>query len=297
MAQPLVSVVMLCWNRKEDVRESLSRIMEIDYPSLEVIVVDNASTDGTADMVKAEFPSAKIIRMAENRGVAAYNDGFEAASGEYIVILDDDSFPGRNAIHRMVEKFEKDPRLGVVAFDVRNYEAYDQVTSDEAGSAAPSPSANDYLMSFNGAGAGVRKSVFRSVGYYPAEFFLYYNELDAAIKIHDAGYGIEFFADVVAYHKYSPVNRASWRAPFYHTRNAFWFLWKNYPIGMALKETIRLCYLCFYYSMEQKTTVYLKAMGTAFGQAGQISGKRRPVRKEVAARIRAPHRLIFTFYR
>jgi hypothetical protein len=237
--------------------------------------------------------------MERNVGVAAYNVGFEQASGEFIVILDDDSFPAANAIGRMVEKFQRNPKLAVVAFDVRNYASYDQVAEEPEARSQParSKSSNDYLMSFNGAGAGVRKEVFKQVGYYPAEFFLYYNELDAAIRIHDAGYEIEFFPDVISYHKYSPVNRASWRAPFYHTRNAFWFLWKNYPLSMACKETLKLCSMCLYYSMEQKTVIYLKAMIAALTQAGQLAGKRKAVSRRVARKIRVPLDLNFTFYR
>ncbi|MDG0794580.1 glycosyltransferase family 2 protein [Cohnella ginsengisoli] len=211
--RPLVSVVMLAWNRSDDVRESLMRLREQAYQPLEIIVVDNASTDGTPEMVAAAFPEVSLLRMPENLGIAAYNRGFEKANGEFIVIIDDDSFPAKHAIGRMVDKFEANQQLAVVAFDVRNYASFDPTRDDELPSVATA-SSGDYLMSFNGAGAGVRKSVFEQAGYYPAEFFLYNNELDTAIRIHDAGYEIAFFADVVAYHKFSPVNRSSWRAPF-----------------------------------------------------------------------------------
>ncbi len=173
MKEPCVSIVMLCWNRKEDVYESLRRIREIEYGALEVIVVDNGSTDGTQTMVEQEFPEARLIRMYKNLGIEAYNIGFENASGEYIVILDDDSFPAKQAIRRMVDKFQKDPQLGVVAFDVRNYFNYDEVKTMEAESGDVNTAAitKDYLMSFNGAGAGVRKDIFKEVGFYPEDFF------------------------------------------------------------------------------------------------------------------------------
>ncbi|MUG72489.1 glycosyltransferase family 2 protein [Paenibacillus validus] len=299
MKEPCVSIVMLCWNRKEDVYESLQRIREIEYGALEVIVVDNGSTDGTQTMVEQEFPEARLIRMYKNLGIEAYNIGFENASGEYIVILDDDSFPAKQAIRRMVDKFQKDPQLGVVAFDVRNYFNYDEVKTMEAESGDVNTAAitKDYLMSFNGAGAGVRKDIFKEVGFYPEDFFLYNNELDVAFRILDLNYKIEFFSDVVAYHKFSPQNRASWRAPYYYTRNAFWIVWKNYPIRAAVKQTLKLIYDCLYASMEQRTNVYLKALIAAFSQSDAIRNKRKAVRSDIVQRLRVPFDVFFTFYR
>jgi hypothetical protein len=294
MDKPLVSVVILCWNRKEDVREGLLRLQQQTYPNIEVIVSDNCSTDGTIEMIENEFPYVQLIKMSENIGIEAYNFGFKKAGGEYIVILDDDSFPGEDAIANMVDKFRQDEKLGVAAFDVRNYFDYDDIRNEDrnpgdSGAAA----ARDYLMSFNGAGAGIRRDVLERAGYYPEEFFLYWNEQDTAFRILDAGYKIEFFPDIISYHKYSPKNRESWRAPFYFTRNAFWLVWKNYPAGMAVRITLRLIRDCIYYSMEQKTFIYIKAMMAAFRDAG----KRKPVSRYIAENLRTPFNFSFMFYK
>lgn len=296
MSNPLVSIVSLCWNRKNDMYESLKRIREIEYDNLEVIVVDNNSTDGTIEMIEEGFPEVRLIKMYKNLGIEAYNVGFKNARGKYIVIIDDDSFPKKDAISKMVERFENDETLGIVAFDVRNFYKYDDIkkANNEDKNQVEE---RDYLMSFNGAGAGIRKDLFEKAGFYPEEFFLYFNEPDVAIKVLDLGYKIKYFSDIVSYHKFSPKNRASWRAPFYYTRNAFWFAWKNYPIKLALRTTIKLSYNCFYYSFEQKTNIYLKAMVSAFKDINQIKGKRKPVRPKIAENLRIPFYLSFTFYR
>jgi hypothetical protein len=298
MDQPLVSIVILCWNRKEDVREGLQRIKKQTYLNFEVIVVDNSSFDGTQEMIESEFPEVKLIRMFKNIGIEAYNIGFENAKGEYIVILDDDSFPKEDALEKMVQKFEADLKLGVVAFDVRNYLHYDDVKQiKEQPSLETKAKAQDYLLAFNGAGAGVRRDVFKKIGYYPEEFFLYWNEPDTAFRILDAGYSIQFFSDVISYHKYSPKNRSSWRAPYYYTRNMFWLIWKNYPADMAFAFTLKSIYNCFYYSMEQKTTVYVKALWGAFLGIYILKGKRKEVDRDIAERLRLPFYVSFTFYR
>lgn len=294
-AAPLVSVVILAWNRKGDLREGLGRIFGSTHNNLEVIVCDNGSADGTGEMVRSEFPEAVLLSMPENIGIEAYNRGFRAARGEYVVILDDDSFPAADALERMVGKFEADPSLGIAAFDVRNYYSYDEVAGrgvEEGGGTTES-----YVMGFNGAGAGVRRRVFEEAGYYPGEFFLYWNEQDLSLRVLDLGWKIRFFPDLVSYHKYSPVNRASARAPFYYCRNAFWLVWKNYPLDMALALTLRLCRLVVFHGLEQRTTVYLKALRAALAGAPRIARLRRPVGRKLAASFRAPLELSFTFYR
>lgn len=299
MNSSLVSIVMLAWNRKEDVRESLTRIREIEYKSLEIIVVDNASTDGTQEMVEKEFPNVQLLKMYKNIGIEAYNVGFENANGDYIIVIDDDSFPEKHAVGRMVQAFEQDEQLGVVAFDVRNFYHYDEIKQEqnEIPAGPVKASAEGYVMSFNGAGFGIRRHLFKEIGYYPEEFFLYHNEMDSAFKIWDAGYRIEFFSNIISYHKYSPQNRASWRAPFFYTRNAFWIIWKHYPYDMAISLTVRFMYQCIYYSMEQKTNVYVKAMWAAFRELRKIKEKRKPVDRSIAENLRVPFNLSFTFYR
>jgi GT2 family glycosyltransferase len=294
----LVSVVMLCWQRKDDVRESLTQLKQTTYPNLEVIVVDNASTDGTCEMIECDFPEVRLIKMFKNIGIEAYNIGFANAKGEYIVIIDDDSFPAPQAISRMVQKFESNHKLGVVAFDVRNFYHYDEIVIEEDidphASAATAP---HYYMGFNGAGVGIKSDVFKRVGYYPEEFFLYNNEMDVAFKIWNSGYTIEFHSDVISYHKYSPQNRTSWRAPFYYTRNAYWLVWKNMPARLVVRYTIVLLYKCLYASMEQQTLIYIKAAMSAFWGMNRIKGKREPVQHEVASKLRVPFDTFFTFFR
>lgn len=292
---PLVSVVMLSWNRLDDVRESLRRISEVTYPNLEIIVSDNGSTDGTPAMVQREFPAVVLLETGTNIGIEAYNHGFRIARGDFIVILDDDSFPEKTAIDRMVARFLADPKLGIVAFDVRNCASYDQVAGPPGGQ---EPATTEcYVMGFNGAGAGVRRAVFQRVGYYPGEFFLYWNEQDLALRTLDAGYEVKFFPDIISYHKYSPVNRESRRAPFYYCRNAFWLVWKHYPLALALKLTVRLGRLVVSHSVEQRTSVYLEAALAALRGAPTVARRRKPVRRELAQRFRAPLELSFTYFR
>ena len=81
--EPRLSAIVVCWNARDFVRKCLSSLLQHTTHSLEVIVVDNGSADGTPEAVAAQFPSAVLIRSATNRGFAAANNvGIAAARGQ-----------------------------------------------------------------------------------------------------------------------------------------------------------------------------------------------------------------------
>ncbi len=292
-----VSVVMLSYNRKKDVLEGIKALMEQDYENIEIIIADNGSTDGTTEMVKELFDgSIHIIALKRNIGVAAYNLGFQEASGEYIVILEDDFFPEKKAITRMVEEFEKNSELGVVAFDVRNYFEYiNQIQSLSNSIDTKDTVSSCYQLAFNGAGVGIRKKCLDEVGGYPEEFFLYWNEQDLAIRILNSGYQIQWFPDIISLHKYSPINRESWRAPFYYTRNLYWLIWKYFPLKDVFRDTLHMIFYSIYYTLEQKTLIYLKASISAFSGLKII--QRTPAKKSIIRNLRLTYHLAFIYFR
>ena len=90
-----MTIVFLVYNRCEELRTSLQKMLEesdYDRSLVDVIVVDNASTDGSSEMVRREFPQVRLIRREENCGVAGWNDGFEVATGDLVLVLDDDCY-------------------------------------------------------------------------------------------------------------------------------------------------------------------------------------------------------------
>lgn len=200
----------------------------------------------------------------------------------------------------MVDAFEKDDEIGVVAFDVRNYYKYDEIAVKEAEAkkeAAEGVEPAKYLLGFNGAGVGIRKIVMEQVGGYPEEFFLYWNEQDLAIRVMNAGYKIVEFPGIVSYHKYSPKNRDSQRGPFFYTRNLYWIIWKYYPVSKIVPYTIRLLFYSLFFTFTQGTFVYLKAAFSAFAFSHRAWKRRIKVKKEITKSLRIPFRLAFILYR
>ncbi len=288
-----VSIVILSYNRKEELKDSLEKILSYGLSNLEIIVVDNASTDGTQEMIKNDFSLIKLIRIDKNIGVAAYNIGLEKATGDYLLILDDDSYPEKGTIEKMIKAFEGDNKIGIVALDVRsedysgNEEKFSEVKTNKI----------SYMMGFNGAGAGLRKSVFEEVGGYPDEFFLYWNETDLSIRVLNAGYKIVWLPGAVVYHKFSPKNRESERGPFFYTRNLFWIIFKFFPAEKFFFSVVKMIYLCIYFSLEQKTLIYVKAMADSIKNSKKAFRKRMKVKREIIDKLKITYKLAFIIFR
>ena len=96
--QPLVTVNILSFNRIDELRNTLTKVYEQDYKNIEVIVVDNASSDGSSEMVNNEFPSVQLIQMEKNIGIAGWNEGFKVAKGGDVFVLGDDAFSDKKLI-------------------------------------------------------------------------------------------------------------------------------------------------------------------------------------------------------
>ena len=116
-----VTFLIAAFNRRNVLLGTLGALRRCALPpeTFETILVDNASTDGTADAVAAEFPEVRILREQVNRGACAKNAGLAIARSKYVVFLDDDSYPLPGSIARMIRHFEADPFLGAAVFDTR----------------------------------------------------------------------------------------------------------------------------------------------------------------------------------
>src|SRR4030042_6939444 len=117
-----VSVIVVAWNVKEFVRNCLKSVYEqTNGITFEVIYVDNASKDGTCEMVARDFPQVIKIKNNENKGfIMANNQGIEIAKGRYILLLNSDTIVLNNAIGKTVEFADKHPEAAVVGCKVFN---------------------------------------------------------------------------------------------------------------------------------------------------------------------------------
>lgn len=224
--EPLVSVVILSFNRCKELQNTLDHIKLIDYPNLEVVVFDNGSKDGTAEMVKSHAMPVSLIGSEDNIGIAGYNHAVQASNGEIIVILDDDSFVAPEAVKIAIHVLSADEGIGVLAFKI--------LLSDGSTSTV---NWKRETPSFWGCGAAIRRKVWDMVGGYDPDFFLYLNEVDMAIRVRNAGYKVIYDDRCIAYHMVSRKNRASSRLIFFSTRNVVWFHLKHIPFRQIARTS------------------------------------------------------------
>jgi len=291
----LVSVVILTWNRKDDLLETVAELKESTYAPIEIIVVDNGSNDGTQEAINEKFPQVNFVRLEKNVGIAGYNIGMKKARGEYVVLLDSDSFPDESAIERMVKIFESDSKVGAVAFDVHNL----IVESRESG--VGSQKSLDLfkckdVYGYNGAGVGIRKECLEKAGYLFEPYFLYFNEQDHAFRILQAGYKIKFHPEIIAYHKTSTTSRVSSSAPYFYTRNLLWMIWRFYPIRYAFIATVSLFFYASLSTIQQRTSIYMKAILDAIFGFSMVLSNRFVVDRNIIKNVRIPIRWAFTAY-
>lgn len=225
---PDLSVVIVSFNTRDLLRECLHTLAaEAGGVRYEAIVVDNASRDGSADMVAAEFPAVRLIRSAVNLGFgAANNRGFAIARGRYLVLLNSDAFPQPLALPRAVAYMDADPHLGLGGARL--------IGRDDSWqpSARLFPSPLNDLLSLSGlatrfprnrfcgrmdrtwadpnqaadvdwvpgAFSIVRRELLERIGAFDEAFFLYYEEVDLCRRIKAAGHAVRYWPDVVVVH-------------------------------------------------------------------------------------------------
>lgn len=212
---PLVTFMIATRNRVGELEKTLASCYEQDWLAIEVIVVDDASTDGTADMVRAKFPQVTLIRHEKNKGsIASRNVILRRARGKYVIGLDDDSrFIDRDACRRVVERMEREPDLGIISFQAIGPENPERMTP--AGRLV----GEWHCGSFAACGVAIRASMLEKTGLLPEYFYHAYEEPDLCIRAWDAGFRVLQWNDVVVYHEFSGLNRNEQRTHRRHARN------------------------------------------------------------------------------
>ncbi len=211
MHQP--SVIILTFNRREAVARTLRELALQSFT--DITVVDNASTDGTADLLAREFPDVRVIALPRNVGVTGYNIGVRAATGEHVLILDDDSWPDRGVVHAACDFLAANSRTAAVALLPRHPASF----RDEWSFA---PKVARSFWPVMGCGNLVRKDAWQAVGGYEELFFLYRNDTDLALKLLASGRDVYFNPAWVVWHDSPAATQKSERWLKFATRNWVW---------------------------------------------------------------------------
>jgi GT2 family glycosyltransferase len=225
---PDVSVVLVSFNTCDLLRECLLTLhQEVGGVKFETIVVDNASRDGSADMVATEFPAVRLIRSKVNLGFAAANNrAFDIASGRYIVLLNTDAFLRPGALRLSVEHMDDNPQVGLAGGRLVGRNGSWQPSArmfpsplnsllvmsgladkfpksrllgrvDRSWADPLQPAPVDWVP---GAYCVIRRSVLDRIGFFDERFFLYYEEVDLCRRVKAAQSEVWYWPDIVVEH-------------------------------------------------------------------------------------------------
>jgi GT2 family glycosyltransferase len=232
--KPTTSTIILSYNRCAVLRTTLTRIYA--DPSLrpgQVIIADNASADGSAQQVRANFPTARVLELNDNAGIAAFNRAAKLATADVLLILDDDAWPDAGAIDQALDVLARRPDIGAVALHPRHPH-----TSSSEWPFAEKLGAQEHWP-FMGCGNLVRREAWERVGGYEEGFFLYRNDTDLALKLLATGYRVYFDPALIVWHDSPAAGKKSLRWFELATRNWIWMC-RRHGRGITRAASIAL---------------------------------------------------------
>jgi GT2 family glycosyltransferase len=236
-----VAVVVATRNRAVELDATLERLGGV-CGRAPLLVVDNASDDGTASRVRRRHPQVQVVELGSNLGAAARTVGALHTDRPYVAFSDDDSWWAHGALDRAAELLDRHPRLAVVAARVLTgpEERLDPVCAAMASS--PLPSDPDLpgrpVLGFVACGAVVRRSAFLRVGGFHRRFGVGGEEELLAADLAASGWGLAYVEDVVAHHHPSPRRDPAGRRRV-QVRNRLWFAWLRRPPQVVALSTLR----------------------------------------------------------
>lgn len=233
---PTVSIAILNYQRRDVLRGALESARTQRGPVLEVLAVDNASTDGSVEMVRREFPDVRVVALEENVGAAARNAGVAAAKGEIVVTLDNDvRLTTPDDVDRLLAVFARHPRAAVVNFMILGPDGRlsrrDWCHPRDPDVWAEREFPTTYVL--EGASACRREAFLAAGGYWPP-FFIGHEGLDLALRLLDRGHDLVYTPAVRVRHLVEPSARPSSRIYYTFTRNALWVALRNHRPAAAL---------------------------------------------------------------
>lgn len=213
------SFIIVNYNRKDEILLTIAKTKETIKSTagdFEIIIVDNASTDGSSSSIKAQFPDIILIENPTNTGAPAWNLGFEKARGDYFVILDDDSHI-QHGLTDALSYLDQHTEIGVLALNIKGgvFDTKKWINLEEK-------------IGFIGCGAIIKKELYKAIGGYADWIFLYTNEWDYGIRTINAGYKVVYFENCIVNHRVSNINRSNQRLITYSARNEMGIIYKYF---------------------------------------------------------------------
>jgi len=246
MVFPKISIISPTRNRKNKLIRCLKSIESLDYPKdkLEVIIVDNASNDGTTSVVKKEFPKVKIIENEYNLGVStALNIGIKESSGNFIFIFEDDLVLEKGCLKKLVTFSLENPKIiaagGLFYYNKKNrirnlggkinfftskikIRGKDEIYRNQYGHSEADVVGGATLL--------INRKIFEEIGYFDERFFWSYEDLDWCLRLKKKGYKIIVLPEAKIFHDHKISEKPSPFSEYHIIRSKIIFMKKYMSI-------------------------------------------------------------------
>jgi GT2 family glycosyltransferase len=252
----IVSIIIPHWNGIDVLSECLDSLKQTSYDSFEIIVSDNASSDGSQDWIRKNHPDVILLENDQNYGYAGgCNRGAEVAKGKYLIFLNNDTIQDPNWLGPLIDRMKSNESIAAIQPKILNY--YNRKIFDYAGGAGgymdlfcfpfargriflnqeeDSGQYNKAQKCFWASGTAmmVQKDLFITAGKFDETFFAHMEEIDLCWRFHAMGYQIWAEPESIIYHKNAvslPVH--THRKYYLNHRNSLLMLFGNYSVPVA----------------------------------------------------------------
>lgn len=246
---PTVSIVIPHLNGRHHLPTCLTSLRQQTWHDFEILLVDNGSTDGTQEYVRQQYSEVKLLELDRNYGfTGACNAGWRVASGEYVILLNNDTEVDPNWLAEIVSAFQYRPDVGIVASKMLLFDRRDHfhtagdfyrldgipgnrgVWQEDVGQY----DAEEEVFSACGGSAAYRRQLLEEIGFLDDDFFFSCEDVDIAWRAHLAGWKVLYVPTAVVYHKLKATG-GDVTGSYYDGRNFLYLIWKNYPSSLLKK--------------------------------------------------------------
>lgn len=282
MAESRVAVVVITHERCAELARTLALLTALPEQPL-VVVVDNGSRDGTAEMVRRDHPDVTLLTPGVNLGAVGRNLGVALVEAPYVAFCDDDTWWEPGSLARAADLLDRHPELAVLTAHilVEPGGREDPICEELRRSplALPAGLPGHGLLSFLAGASVVRRSAFEAGGGFSARLWLGGEEELLASDLARAGWAMAYVPEIVVHHQPSRARDPHLRRQ-HGIRNTLWFTWLRRPLSSALLRTVRLV------ASLPRDAVTRRGLAEAVRGLPWVLAQRRPVPPKVEAGYR-----------
>ncbi len=254
--RPPTSIIIPNWNGAQHLPTCLDSLRRQTYPSFEVIVVDNGSSDGSLELVERDYAEVRVVALPQNRGFAGgVNAGIREAEGEIIAVFNNDAEADPRWLEELVDGLGRHPEAGMATPKVLLFDQRDVIhTSGDFYGVDGVPGnrgvwqrdegqfdGEEYVFGAAGVAAAYRRTMLDEdeVGLFDEDLFSFCEDVDLAWRAQLAGWKCVYVPTAVVYHKLSATGGGK-IASYYCGRNFIYVMAKDYPTTLLRKHWRRI---------------------------------------------------------